>query len=437
MQMVKKKGFTLIEVLVGTFLVLLVFLGIFGAYQLGLKVVGQSKNKVMAIGLANAELEKIRNLPYGSIGVQGSFPNGILEAESQVIKNGVTFQIERRVDYVVDSADGIAPPDDDCPNDYKKAEIRVSALGNFATEIVMLTDISPKNLAQECDETGGILSVAVFDALGLLVPSPRIEIKDPITNTTLKNADPIGGQHYFAMEPGTYKVVVSKENYSSERTYGTDEIASPSNPHPAVLEDQLTEISLSIDRVSSFSVSTTSVVEGESFEVGNVTFNLRGEKIIGYDAQEKAVYKYSENHTTDSQGHVDILNLEWDNYTFSIVSPPDLNLLETNPGPQPISLNPNSNLGVNLILSSENALLVKVQDSETSSPIFSAQVRLYNLVLGYDVTQYTDEDGQTYFIPLQAADYDLQISAAGYQSRSIQVSVSGNNTITIQLNPIE
>jgi type II secretory pathway component PulJ len=44
-----KKGFTFIDVLVGIALMLIVFLGIFGAYQLGLKVVGQSKNKIMAM----------------------------------------------------------------------------------------------------------------------------------------------------------------------------------------------------------------------------------------------------------------------------------------------------------------------------------------------------------------------------------------------------
>lgn len=435
--MMRNKGFTLVEVLIGTFLILLVFSGIFGAYQLGLRVVGQSKNKVIATSFANAELEKIRNLPYSSVGVQDSFPDGILEAESEIVQNGITFRIERRVDYVVDSADGVSSPEDECPNDYKRAEIKVLALGKFAVEVGMLTDIAPKSLAQECDETGGILSLTVFDALGVLVPSPLIEIKDPVTDETLKTATPSGGQHYFSLAASTYKVVVSKSGYSSERTYGTQEVASPLNPHPIVLEGELTEVSLSIDRLSTSSVDTVTIVEAQSFPVGSVTFNLRGGKIIGLDGQENPVYKYSENHTTNPQGHIDISNLEWDNYTFSIVSPPNLNLIETDPGPQPVSLDPNTNLEVDLILSSEDALLVTVQDSETSLPIFSAQVRLFNFDLEYDVTQYTDEDGQTYFIPLQVADYDLQVSAAGYQGASTQVSVSGNSTRTIQLVPNE
>ena len=58
-----RNGFTLVEVLVGTFLILIVFLGIFGAYQLGLRVVGQSRNQIVATAIANQEIENIRNLP--------------------------------------------------------------------------------------------------------------------------------------------------------------------------------------------------------------------------------------------------------------------------------------------------------------------------------------------------------------------------------------
>ena len=107
-----QKSFTLIEVLVGTFLFLIVFLGIFLAYQLGLKVVSQSKNRITATAIVNGELEKIRNLAYESVGVAGEFPDGVLQASKTTFLNGVDYTIETRVDYVVDSADGISSPDD-------------------------------------------------------------------------------------------------------------------------------------------------------------------------------------------------------------------------------------------------------------------------------------------------------------------------------------
>lgn len=435
------KGITLIEVLVGVGLFLIVFLGVFAAYQLGLQVVGQSKNKIIATSLANAEMEKIRNLPYQSIGAQGSFPSGVLAATSTTVQNNVTFIIERRVDYVVDALDGISFPDDDCPNDYKKAEVKISALGKFPVEVLMVTNISPKNLSEECGDEGGILSVLVFDAFGQMVASPFIEIKDPQTDVTLKTATPATGQHYFSLATSTYKVAVSKSGYSQERTYGTEEVTTPANPHPIVLEGQLAEISFSIDRVSSLTVQVRGS-QGAGYPViHNVTFNLRGNKIIGTDIQGKPVYKYTQDKTTNGAGSVVISNLEWDSYYFSIVAPA-LNLtdIESPLGAtttQPIALAPNTNLDVRLILTAENSLLVNVQNINTLEPIFSAQVRLSSAALGYDVTQYTDEAGQTYFIPLQESIYNLDVSAAGYSNLSDQVSVSGQTTRTIQLQQIE
>ena len=568
------RGFTFIDVIVGISLMLIVFLGIFGAFQLGLKVVGLSEAKITATALANQQIEMIRNLPYQSVGVIGGFPAGVLEPVTTTIINNIEYTIETRVDFVIDPADGIAPPDDDCPNDYKKVEVRVSWPGRFAGEVKLVTDVAPQNLIQECEILGGILSVSVFDAYGTMVPFPLIEVKDPLTDEVLKTATPVEGQHYFALPSSTYKVVVSKPGYSLDRTYGLDEIANPEKPHPVVLEGQLTEISFSIDRLSTFLVNTLSpwgisyfadsfddetkisqsanitVSEGkvslatttagylssgylisiaisptdllswEEFSftdseppntdlkyqiyyatntdwllipdadlpgnsqgfdlspidlsgldvnqyfslklranfstadpnfsptledwrvswitsqatpIPNVTFNLRGEKIIGTDAEENPVYKYSQDHISDSQGQITIPNLEWDNYTFSVDPATGLDLVDTNPSPQPINLLPDTTLEVNLYLEAENSLLVTVQDSETLEPIFAAEVRLFNALLGYDNTQYTDERGQTYFIPLEPGSYNLEITAPGYGDFTDTVLVLGDETIIVEL----
>lgn len=581
-----KKGFTFIDVIVGIALMLIVFLGIFGAYQLGMKVVTQSKNRVSATAIANQWLEKARNLPYELVGIKGGFPDGALEAATTTIQNNIEYTINARVDYVVDSADGIAAPDDECPNDYKRIEVKVSWAGRFSGEVKLSTDVAPKNLAQECATGGGILLVTVFDAYGEWEGrgAPLIEIKDSITNQTLKTATPADGKHYFSLATSTYKVVVSKDGYSSEQTFGSGEtyngktIITPEKPHLTVLEGQLTEVSFSIDEVAAFSVDTLSLWGSDSFSdsflneskiseksnvvvsggkaelatstegylpfgylisipispenliqwdkfsfaneepegtdlkcqiyyatgtdwalipdsdlagnsigfdvspvdlsnlatttysqlklkanfsteatsttpilydwqlswktsqptpIGDVTFNLKGQKVVGTDADEDPIYKYSENYMSNPGGQADISDLEWDNYTFSLVSPTNLNLVGTDPEPQPISLAPKSSLNVKLFLKAENSLLVTVQNQETLEPVFSAQVRLYNLSLDYDQTQYTNEKGQTYFIPLEEAVYDLRVEAPGYLGDFVQVSVSGDKTTLIKLEQVE
>jgi len=574
-----ERGFTLIDVLIGVVLTLIIFFGIFGAFQLGLKVIDQSKNRIIATAITNQQIEMIRNLSYGVIGIKGGFPDGTLEAVATTISNNIEYTIETRVDYVVDDADGLAAPEDGCPNDYKRAEVKVSWSGRFGGEVVFVTDVAPKNLAQECADEGGILSVLVFDAYGIMVEFPLIEVKNPETDETLKTATPDDGQHYFSLATSTYKVVISKTGFSTERTYGTDEITTPEKPHTIILDGQLTEISFSIDEVSIFSVDTLSpwgtddfsdsfddtskisessdvIISGGEISLAsssgsylpsgylisattspgdlmswnefswtdseplntnlsyqiyyasgtdwylipdsdllgnsggfddspvdlsnlstttysqlklrtnfstsdlnispilkdwqlswitsgttsiqNVTFLLQGEKVIGTDAGDDPVYKYSVTSTSDSSGHINISNLEWDSYTFSVDPADGLDLKNTDPSPQPIDLLPdNVTQPVTLYLEAENSLLLTVKNIDTLEPVFAATTTLYNVGLSYDTTQYTNNKGQAYFAPLEVADYDLEIEAPGYLATSTTVVISGDVVETTLLEQIE
>lgn len=574
----RSKGLTLIETLVGIFLTLIVFLGIFGAYQLGLKVIIQSRNKIVATQLANGEIEKIRNLPYGSVGIIGSFPSGSLSQFSASRQNNVDYQVERRVDYVVDALDGLVSPADDCPNDYKKVEIKVSWSGRFSGQVALITDMAPASLAEECSETGGILQVSVFDAQGLMVASPLIEVKNPATNQVVKNATPLSGRHYFSLSPATYKVVVSKAGYSQERTFGTEEVTTPEKPHPIVLEGELIPLSFNVDRLSTIAVLTLSAwgsasfydsflneskifqifqlsltggqvtlakvgenynssgylisttitpenmitwdefsfsdsepettrilyrllyLEGENwltipdrdlpgnesgFEVSPVNlknldktvypelrirgdfstsdpsltpllsdwqiawktseataapgipFHLRGEKIIGHNALEEPVFKYSGDHVSDGNGQFTLSSFEWDNYQFSVDPGSSLDLTATEPEPQPMGLAPDTTLQVKLYLKAQTSLLLTSQNNLTLEPIFAAQARLTNAQLGYDVSLYTNKKGQAYFLPLQSATYNLEVAAPGYSFLTTTVSVAGDQTKIVTLEQIE
>ena len=251
--------------LVGAALMLIVFSGIFGAYQLGLKVVGLSKTRIDATALVNQQMEIIRNLSYESVGTEGAslpYAEGGLDPATTTVRNNIEYTINIQIKYIVDSADGLAAPEDDCYLDYKRAEVRVSWPGRFGGEVKLVTDVAPKNKIEETNtclaQPGGILSVKVFDAYGQMVDFPLIEIFNPETGGIITPYSPSTGEYDFPLATSTYKVVVSKPGYSSERTYGTNEVATPEKPHPIILENQLTEISFSIDRVSSFSVDTLS-----------------------------------------------------------------------------------------------------------------------------------------------------------------------------------
>jgi hypothetical protein len=325
------RGFTLIEVLIGAFLTLVIFLGIFLAYQFVLKITGVNRNKITATAIAEGELEKIKNLPYQSVGVEGSFPDGVLQSSRIETLNNINYTVEDRVDYVVDSRDGLASPDDECPNDYKKVEVKVFWQGPLAGEVKLGTDIAPENLAQECSETGGILSVSVFDAFGAMVASPLIEIKDPQTGQVIKTATPSSGQHYFSLAPAAYKVVVSKTGYSQDQTFSIEEVANPEKPNPIVLEGELTEISFSIDKVSSFSIDTLSSWSADYFsdsfldqskivEFSNLT--IGGGQVVLSDSG--GTYQTSGYLISISIEPADLIN--WQDFSFNDSRPPNTDI---------------------------------------------------------------------------------------------------------------
>ena len=574
-----KMGFTFIEVLVGTALILVVFSGIFGAYQLGLKVVSQSRTRITATTLANQKIEMARNLDYDDVGTIGGIPSGTIPETETIARNNIDYTVKTTVVYIDDPLDGLAPTDT-LSNDYKRVKVKVSWAGRFTGKVELITDVAPKGVESEIG--GGTLAISVFDASGIGAPQVDLHIVNGQVSPAIDvwyQTDSYGD----LVLPGApasienYRITASKTGYSTDRTYGTEEVANPSKPHATVFAGQVTSISFSIDRLSTLGVDTQSpesesywsdsfldqgkisesnnvlVSEGEarltknelgeylssgylisttispdpekllswkefSFtdtelsgtdlkyqilyfdgaswvlipdadlagnsigfdvspvdisgvpkgkypeirlkanfstlnssvtpvlydwtvtwkssqpkKIANVTFNLKGAKLIGTDADGDPVYKYSQNHTTNQVGHIDIPNLEWDSYSFSVdKATTGLDLISTEPE-QPVNLLPNTSQSVILNLRAENTLLVTVKDSVTLNPIFAASVRVYSTAFGYDQTQPTDEIGQAFFIPLEVANYDLEITASGYQDYPGQVSVSGTTTKTVNL----
>ena len=460
MMKIQNRGFTFIDVLVGISLTLIVFLGIFGAYWLSLKVVSQSKARITATAITNQKIEQFRNLPYKKVGTNpraADEPIGDIPQTEAISQNNINYTVQTTIKYVSDCFDGprsgecpAAPETDDCVKDYKRVKVRVSWEKPLRGEVSLVTDVAPKNLNQEKEEcTGaaaGVLSVTVFNALGQAVPSPLIEIIDPQTGNTLTANQPPNGKYNFVLSPATYKVKITKSGYSSDQSYQAGDIyngktiAEPVKSHPAVYEGKLTEIGFSIDLLGSLTIQTRGT-KGQGYPpIHDVTFKMEGVKTVGKDGAGEPIYKYSQTHATDGPAEIDLPDLEWDSYSFSVDSP-DYKLIGIESPPetettQPIDLLPAESKEVRLILKAENTLLVQVLDSTTLNPIFAASVRLFNLDLGYDQTQPTDKAGQTLFIPLQATTYNLEVTAPDYQNYTGTVAVSGDTTLTINLTPL-
>jgi prepilin-type N-terminal cleavage/methylation domain-containing protein len=373
-----KRAFTLIETLVGVTVFLVIATSIYQAYVSLFSFISLNQYKVLALNLANEQFEIIRNLSYSNIGIPGAIPNGQIPHIQTLERGGVNFTVTttiRNVDLPFDGLIG-ETPNDLSPADNKlvSVEITCATCRNF-TPINITTTVAPKNL--ETASTNGSLLVKVFDANGLPVNNASVSIINnlatpPIVINDVTNVN--GFLQIVDAPPGAeaYEIIVTKAGYSTDKTYPTGGVANP-NPiktHATVLLQQLTQISLSIDKLSSLTIKSEN---SACTSIPNVGLSLKGTKLIGTD-----VIKYYSTPNTGGTGTYINNSMEWDYYNIvsldSVYDIAGINPLNA------ISLGPNNTQSISVVMTPKNpkSLLVTVKDSSTLLPITDAIVRVTN-----------------------------------------------------------
>ena len=330
--------------------------------------------------------EIARNLPYGGVGLIGGWPAGRLEAEKTVVRDGRTFTVQTTVRNIDNPFDGLigGSPNDTAPADYRLVELLLTCpdCPNSSPQRFD-TWIAPVSL--ESSSTNGALFVRVFDASGLPVPGAAVLVENSSANpafTIEDTTDNDGLLQLIDVPPGSgaYAVTVSRDGYSSERTYpiGDSGNPNPTKPNATVATAALTQVSFSIDRLGSLNVQSA---DSGCTAVPNVSFTLMGSKLIGTGP---TVLKYRVDHATDGTGQAAIDSLEWDTYSLLAGSPYDL--AGTIP-PMPLVLGPGAARDVTMVVEAANPrrLLVTVLDDTTNQPLTDATVRLTRT--GYDQTK--------------------------------------------------
>jgi len=155
--------------------------------------------------------------------------------------------------------------------------------------------------------------------------------------------------------------------------------------------------------------------DGASTYLANIPFIMAGGKIIGYDANEQPVYKYTAVYSTDYNGLIYIENLEWDSYTFTLPEDSSYNIGETVPI-QPLNLMPATTSLITLGLNpkSSHAALIIVKDID-ENPLANATVNISAPSQGLNEEKTTNESGQVFFDNWAAAETTLQITLIDYE----------------------
>lgn len=261
----KINGFSLIEVLISVFIVSSLIVTVFSLITYSLNVTTDNKFRLAALMLAEQKMEYVRSLPYNSVGLQSGWPvGGVIPDQEAISNNNGNFTVDTTVIYIDDPYDGTenGVPDDDLPTDYKKVSIKVSWTGPRGEKsITTFTNIAPRGM--ETSAGGGTLQISVFNASGTPISLADVHIENnnflpPLSYDDQTDANGILNIPGATSSIEAYEITVTKGlNYSTDYTSERNATnTNPTKPHASVLDDQKTEISFAIDKLSDLIITT-------------------------------------------------------------------------------------------------------------------------------------------------------------------------------------
>ena len=126
---------------------LLFAMGVYQGYVSIYSSIAATRYRALAVDLANARFETIKNLSYGSVGTLGGSPAGLITPVENATSDGISFIVTTTIVNIDDPFDGISGGGDLFPADYKLVEIKIECLAckNFAPMIIT-TRVAPKHL---------------------------------------------------------------------------------------------------------------------------------------------------------------------------------------------------------------------------------------------------------------------------------------------------
>lgn len=255
------RGMTLIDVVIGSAIMLVIFLGLFGAFQLSIELVYNTKAKSGAVALATERMEYVRSLSYDSVGTEGGIPAGAIPQLEQMSLNGISYIVRTLIQYEDAPEDGLAELDENgITADYKTVKVEVSWLvRGLSRSTFSVTRVAPRGL--ETITGGGTLRVNVIDSVGAPVSGAVVRVvnpdADPAIDVTTSTND--GGSVVFPGAPSAsgYQITVTKDEFSSAQTYdSTLENPNPNPGHVAIVEGTTSTLSFTIDELASLMVRT-------------------------------------------------------------------------------------------------------------------------------------------------------------------------------------
>jgi len=481
----RQRGFTLIEVVVVTFIIGTVVAGIFGLFLMTLRGAQTGERRVVAIALANERAEMVRNLPYVNVGTVGGIPSGAIPQEETIARNGQDYVVRTDIRYVDDDYDGEVggneegeeritichkpgtpaeqtlevtassldahlahgdttgacgsqgegtPAGDEYNADYKQVRIEVLWPNREqASPVLLITYVAPQGI--EGGDLGGTLDFHAFDADGDAVVGATMvltnnDVDPPISVSTQTNAEGRVVLPGLPEASDSYHLSVTKSGYTTEQTYDPTATFAPLPEYSpfSLLVKQVTQKTYYIDQTATLAVST---VDEAAAAVPTIAYTLRGTKTIGQDATSNPVRKVDEAAQTNAVGLHTHTGLDWDTYDITIDGAAEGFDIKEASSVLPLSINPGqaATLTITLVPHTDHSLQVTVVDS-AGNPVDNATVALE----GVPDPLVTGAVGQVFFGDLTpAAGQELDVSASGFVAQQQLVDIAGTQRIRLEL----
>lgn len=439
-QNTKKKGFTLVEALVLLFIFSLITITFYQVINVGTRYIIFSKNRLIAISLANEKMEIARNLPYDYVGIQGGACAGNIPPDEDLVESGKSFHVHTLATYVDDPFDGTlgGSPNDTAYKDYKIVKVIVSWNNNSADQgsVSLLSRFVPPGL-EEATLGDGILLIKIFsDQAGAGVPQATVKI----TNTDLgfsetRQTDDNGDVILVGVEESfqRYKIEVSKAGYETILTAPPypDTDYNPTDTHASVVAGEVNNVSITLNKLSDLKISTQDYF---GTLISDIDFKLKGGRKIGTDEvyPYTPVYNLDASDKTDSNGEKEYNDVSPGQYSIVLSdSETDYKIIGTDP-PAPFWLLSEQNLDLKVKLADKNvtSILATIKKSDSESLFSGAKVELSNSS-GYSEEITTDDNGTAFFpltneTPFIAGTYTLKITGEGYDDYSEDIEITEN-----------
>lgn len=330
------RGVSLIEIIVASALIVLVFGGLLGFFRSAIELVGNAKARSGAVALANERLEYIRSLSYNSVGTVSGIPSGLIPQNSTTTLNNITYSERVLIEYIDSPDDGEGGADENgILADYKRAKVEYSWDDHGLTKTVtLISNIVPAGV--ESTEGGGTITVNVFDALAAPLSGASVRVYNDTGTTTVDvtKSTNASGVAQFAGAPAAanYQITVTGTGMSTDGTQvPSAENPNPSTPPVAVIEGAVSTMNFQIDTLSDLAVQTVGLPTTESFSdtftdgaLVNTSTNVA---VGGGEVVLSGAPAYVSSGSLTSTSTTPSIITNWDSATFTLATPPSTGVI--------------------------------------------------------------------------------------------------------------